>query len=256
MRLICRDISKTFPSARGVREVLKGISFSVEERQYACIVGPTGCGKTTLLRVIAGLLEPTCGSVAFESGKAGAIRMVFQESGVFPWMTALENVSFGVPDNIGDKKERLRLAMELLEKAGLKKSAHLYPGQMSVGMKKMTGLLRALASRPAVMLLDEPLSSIDIFAKEILKKEILMIWKEYGVTMIHVTHDIEEALFLADRIFIINGTPAELCQEFRVPFARPRDEAVADSPEFRILKKEIWGFLRPEVDRRIKEGAV
>ncbi|HAJ56355.1 MAG TPA: nitrate ABC transporter ATP-binding protein [Candidatus Omnitrophica bacterium] len=258
MRLVCRNISKSFTAQSKEARVLNGIDLSVSGREFVSIVGPSGCGKTTLLRIMAGLTEPTSGEVVCEDtgDGMGPIRMVFQDSGVFPWMNVVDNIAFGMQEPGLDRKDKNKRALELAEKVGIQKSALLYPHQLSVGMKKMVGLLRALASSPSVLLLDEPLSSIDIYVKEILRKEILTIWQDNPIAMVHVTHDIEEALALADRIFVISGVPGSICREFSVPLPRPRGSEALDSGILRSMKKEIWDIFKVEIERRVSKGII
>lgn len=252
MKVICRQVSKLFKSRNGDIQALENMSFQTEEREFLCIVGPSGCGKTTLLRIIAGLLEPTQGKVSYEGTKAQdgtATALVFQEHGVFPWMNVMDNVCFGLETRGISKPDRYRAARPLIEKVGLAAFAGNYPHQLSSGMKQRVGLARALVSGADILLMDEPFAALDAQMRLILQEQLLDIHKEYHKSVIYVTHDIEEAILLGDRIIVMTARPGRIKAEFKVNLNRPRNVNGQNASEFIKMKTEIWGKIKEEVER-------
>ena len=233
----------------GPLEVLRRVSFGVEAQEFVCLVGPSGCGKTTLLKVLAGLVHPYEGRVDFVGSHNGnpLTAMVFQDHGLFPWMTVMDNVTFGLDMRGMARVERERRALPLLERAGLARFVRSYPHELSIGMKQRAGLIRAFVTDPAVLLMDEPFASLDAQTKLILQDELLRILRDYPRPVVYVTHDIEEAILLGDRVLVMTARPGEVKAEFQVPFARPRALAVIQTPEFADLKGLIWRDLEAAV---------
>jgi NitT/TauT family transport system ATP-binding protein len=229
---------------------LKEVNFHVRDKEFVCIVGPSGCGKTTLLKLIADLLEPTSGQIFFsQSSQDGIYRsaLVFQEHGLFPWMTVLDNVAFGLEMRGKGKKERWDLSRPFIEKVGLSTFVNNYPHELSVGMRQRVGIARAFVSDSQILLMDEPFGSLDAQTKLILQEELLKIWKENQKCVIYITHDIEEALYLGDRALVMTARPGHIREEIQIPFIRPRDLSVKERPDFAGMKWQIWKILEEEV---------
>jgi NitT/TauT family transport system ATP-binding protein len=255
MKVNCHQVSKLFKSRNGDVLALENMSFQTEEQEFLCIVGPSGCGKTTLLRIIAGLLEPTKGSVRCEGEKAQdgpATALVFQEHGVFPWMNVIDNVCFGLETRGINKQDRYRAAMPLIEKIGLAAFTKSYPHQLSSGMKQRVGLARALVSGADILLMDEPFAALDAQMRLILQEQLLNIHREYHKSVIYVTHDIEEAILLGDRIIVMTARPGRIKAELKVSLGRPRNVNGQNASEFVKMKTEIWGQIKEEVEQGIE----
>lgn len=246
----CYQLGKVFEGRQGTVTALEEVTFSVAENEFVCIVGPSGCGKTTLLRLIDGLVQPTTGRIDFGREPAnGQLRsaMVFQEQGLFPWMTVLDNVAFGLEMQGMERRERRQQGMAFIEKVGLNGFAHNYPHELSGGMRQRVAIARAFLADPLILLMDEPLGSLDAQIKLLLQEELLQIWKENQKTIIYVTHDIEEAILLADRVLVMTGRPGRIRQEIQIPMKRPRDLTVQDHPNVIEIKWRIWKMLEDEV---------
>lgn len=213
-------ISHTFIENGKRLETLKHVSFEVRAGEFFSIVGPSGGGKSTLLRIIAGLVRPTHGTILLNTAK---LAMVFQNFAIFPWLTVRENIEFGLKMMNVPKSERMSIALEKLKEVGLTGFDKKYPKELSGGMRQRVGLARALAVNPEVLLMDEPFSSLDAFTAEKLRLDLLEIWRRYKMTIIMVTHSVEEALELSDRIIIMTKRPAVIKQILEVGLARPRD---------------------------------
>ncbi|SNQ59689.1 ABC transporter ATP-binding protein [Candidatus Methanoperedens nitratireducens] len=251
MRVLCRSVSKTFSSRNSPVEALRGISFELREKEFLCVLGPSGCGKTTLLKIVAGLLKPTSGKVVYSGEEsAGPLNtIVFQEYGIFPWMNVIDNVAFGLEMHGFPKKERYEISMEFIKKVGLGNCIKKYPHELSVGMKQRVGIARAFANNPDVLLMDEPFCSLDAQTRLILQGELLRIWKEHRRSVIFVTHDIEEAIMLADRVIILTSAPGKIKEEMEINLSRPRDFEITNTREFARLRMKIWETIKEEVLR-------
>ncbi|MFQ5924494.1 MAG: ABC transporter ATP-binding protein [Dehalococcoidia bacterium] len=252
MRVHCHQVSKLFKTRNGIIAALSNVSFRTEEQEFLCILGPSGCGKTTLLRVIAGLLEPTTGRISYEGTRSQddpATALVFQEHGIFPWMNVVDNVCFGLEMRGMAKRDRHRMAMPLIERMGLAGFIKNYPHQLSSGLKQRVGLARALVSGADMLLMDEPFAALDAQMRLVSQEQLLKIHKEYRKSVIYVTHDIEEAILLADRIILMTGRPGQIKDEIRVAFPRPRDLNSENASEFARMKMQIWSQIKEEVER-------
>ncbi|MEX0629691.1 MAG: ABC transporter ATP-binding protein [Chloroflexota bacterium] len=248
MRIEVDGISKTYQSQSETPiEVTNGLSFGVEDGEFLCIVGPSGCGKTTLLSLIAGLLRPDSGVVRF-LGKREADRpltaVVWQDYALIPWRTVIDNVSFGLELKGMPKVERYARGRAFLELMGITGFERKHPYQLSGGMKQRVGLARALTSDPEVLLMDEPFAAVDAQTRQILQGELLALWARDMKTVVFITHSIDEALLLGDRVIVLSGRPSLVLEEIRVPFARPRDAEVERDPRFADLKLHVWALLK------------
>jgi NitT/TauT family transport system ATP-binding protein len=249
-RVEVRGINKSFRHQLEDTDlkVLDDISLSFEEGTFTCVVGPSGCGKSTLLRVIDGLIPPDSGVVLIGGEQVREPSLdrgfVFQQFNLLPWRTVIANVEFGL-ENLGVKKEeRRRRDKEVLKLVDLEDFERYYPGQLSGGMQQRVGLARAFAVDPSILLMDEPFGSVDDQTRMLLQEELLGIWEKDQKTVVFVTHDIEEAIYLADRIVVMRARPSRVTRVIDVPFGRPRDEGVRGSPELARLKQEIWNELK------------
>jgi ABC-type nitrate/sulfonate/bicarbonate transport system ATPase subunit len=245
-----RDVSKSFPRQGdgGVLSVLNEVNLTLEERTFTCLVGPSGCGKSTLLRIVDGLLAPDAGEVRIGGEVVTAPSLdrgfVFQHFNLLPWRTVQGNVEFGL-ENLGVRKdERRAKASEILKLVDLEGFERYYPGQLSGGMQQRVGLARALAVDPSLLLMDEPFGSVDDQTRMLLQEELLTIWERDQTTVVFVTHDIEEALYLGDRVVVMRARPSRISRVIDVPFGRPRDDQVRGSPEMARIKQEIWDELK------------
>lgn len=255
MRINCHQVSKLFKTRNGNILALENMTLQTEEQEFVCILGPSGCGKTTLLRIIAGLLKPSAGRISYEGNKSQdgpSTALVFQEHGVFPWMKVIDNVCFGLENRGITKSDAYRMAMPLLEQIGLAGFVKNYPHQLSSGMKQRVGLARALISGADVLLMDEPFAALDAQMRLIMQEQLLDIYKEYRKSVIYVTHDIEEAIMLADRIILMTARPGQVKNEIKVRLARPRNVNGQNASEFIKMKTEIWGQIREEVEQVIR----
>jgi NitT/TauT family transport system ATP-binding protein len=219
----CDGIGHTFNGDRGSVEALENVSFSVGVNEFVCIVGPSGCGKSTLLRIIAGLETPTRGSVRFEAQPRVRGGLVVQENGTFPWMTVADNVAFGLKLGGIRKDERRARALVFLERVGLAGFADHYPHELSVGMRQRLGIGRAVVMDAPLLLMDEPFGALDAQTRRHMQNELLGIWAADRRTVIFVTHDIEEAVLLGDRVLVMSARPSSIVADIAVPLERPRN---------------------------------
>jgi NitT/TauT family transport system ATP-binding protein len=243
----CESLSLAFARRDGgVLLALENVSLSVADGVFVSIVGPSGCGKTTLLRLIAGLLAPSSGTVRF--GDAGAPRpgLVFQEHGVFPWMTVIDNVAFGLEMQGVPRDERRARAARFTERFGLGGFVQSFPHELSVGMRQRVGIARAFVTGSPVLLMDEPFGSLDAQTKLVLQEELLRIWREDRKVVVFVTHDIEEAVRLGDRVIVMSGRPGTIREELPVTSPRPRHLTHLDAPSLALVGR-IWDLLEQEV---------
>lgn len=248
------NLRKVFEVRGGGNVVaLNDVSFSVREGEFVCIVGPSGCGKTTLLKIIAGLERPTSGVVTLDgkpvSGPGRDRCMVFQEYALFPWRTVLKNITFGL-ENLGiPKEERLKIAKRYIELVGLRGFEDRYPHELSGGMKQRVGIARALAIEPEVLLMDEPFGSLDAQTRNMLQKELLEIWEKTQKTILFVTHSVDEAVFLADKIVVLSARPAVVKEILEVDLSRMRDRT---SQEFNEVRSKVLRILQEEAQKAME----
>ncbi|AXL49546.1 ABC transporter [Paraburkholderia caffeinilytica] len=244
-----RDLDKRFKSPQGECTALNGISFKTHRREFVCVIGPSGCGKSTLIRILAGLERQTSGSALLDGKPVegpGADRgMVFQGYTLFPWLTVKKNVMFGLKMNGHSSLHAERDALQWLDLVGLTKFANAYPHQLSGGMKQRVAIARALANRPRILLMDEPFGALDAQTRAKMQTHLLDIWRNIDVTVLFITHDLDEAIFLADRILVLKANPGEVQELIEVPVPRPRDYSQATSPEFLATKARLEALIHP-----------
>lgn len=244
-------VSKRFPHNGDYIDVLKDVSFGVKEGEFVVILGPSGCGKTTLLKIIAGIVEPTMGYLTVGnrtvSGPSSNIAMVFQEFVLLPWKTVLENVELGLKiQGIEDRSRRLGAAKGWIDDVGLEGFGDAYPHELSGGMKQRVGLARALAVNPTVLLMDEPFGSLDAQTRDRLQTDLIRLWQEERQTVVFVTHDIDEAIYLGDRVLVLSDKPSTISANVDVDIERPRWQRrveVEQSDEFGRIKRRLRSEL-------------
>ena len=252
-KVIVRDVERTFDVRRRAFRALDGVTLDVRRNEFLCIVGPSGCGKSTLLRMLGNLEKPSSGllQIHHESAQRPLSAMIFQEESVFPWMTVAQNAAYGVKiTGTWRGQESQRRVDELLEKAGLSRFRDFYPHQLSGGMKQRLSLVRAWATSPELLLLDEPFAALDEQNKALLQQELVKLWEEYRSTVVFITHSLEEAVLLGDRVAVMTSAPGRIKEVVSVPFERPRALAsLRRSGEFNQLVTGLWESLREEVER-------
>jgi len=243
-------VGKTFATNSIYIKALENVNLSIYQGEFLCIVGPSGCGKTTLLRILAGLEEHSEGKVIIKRNvpEKPLNSMVFQGDSLFPWMNIIENVSYGLRMQGKGKKERYRIAEKYLTKIGLKGYEKAYPYQLSGGMKQRVSVARAFASDPEILLMDEPFGALDEQNKILLQQELLKIWEETRKTTIFITHSIDEALILGDRVIVMTSVPGRVKVTVDVKLPRPRDfSEIRSNSTFIGLYQSVWKELREEV---------
>ena len=254
--LSIKEVTKTFSARRNavVEKViaLAPLDLAIEEGEFVAIVGPSGCGKSTLLRIIDGLQPADEGEVRIRgeivTGPGPDRGMVFQHHNLMPWRTVRRNVEYGLENQKLKKESRQSIAMEWLAKVDLDGFADFHPNQLSGGMQQRVGLARALAINPDILLMDEPFGALDAQTRIQLQDELERLWRSARKTVVFVTHDIEEALYLADRVVVMSARPGRIVEDIKVPFPRPRTDELRGDSEFGELKSRIWNLLRSTDD--------
>jgi NitT/TauT family transport system ATP-binding protein len=244
--------------AYGDKEVFRDLTFDVAEGEIVSIVGPSGCGKTTLLRCVVGLITPTRGSVSINEQRVLAptegVAMVFQHFGLFPWKTVAANVAYGLTVQGISRRASAPKVQELINLVGLQGFEKSYPHQLSGGMQQRAGLARALAIEPSVLVMDEPFASLDAQTRDILQLEVLRIWESRPTAMMFVTHSIDEAVLMGDRVVILSGRPSQIFDIVDVGIPRPRDRATVDTDRFRIVRDYVWKAVMKDSNRLTSES--
>ncbi|MFH5253866.1 ABC transporter ATP-binding protein [Burkholderia semiarida] len=245
-----QHIGKRFTTPQGECVALDDISFRTHRREFVCVIGPSGCGKSTLIRILAGLDAQTSGDVLLDGKPVdgpGADRgMVFQGYTLFPWLTVKKNVMFGLRMNGSSSGVAEREALQWLDLVGLTRFADVYPHQLSGGMKQRVAIARALANRPRILLMDEPFGALDAQTRARMQTHLLDIWRNIDVTILFITHDLDEAIFLADRILVLKANPGGVQELIEVPVPRPRDYSQVNTPEFIATKARLEALIHPK----------
>jgi len=240
-----RDLNQSFSKDDGTRlVVLDHLNFEVRDKEFVCILGSSGCGKTTLLRLIAGLDEAQAGTIFLDGvemkGTNPKVGMVFQEYSLFPWRTVIDNIAFGLEMQGMAKEERYRIAEHYLDLVSLTQFRDSYPSELSGGMRQRVAVARALALDPVLLLMDEPFGALDAQTRNMLQKELLDIWEKTRKTIVFITHSVDEAVFLSDRIIVLTPRPGRICRIFEVQLPRPRDRT---SVEFAQVRREVLDLI-------------
>jgi NitT/TauT family transport system ATP-binding protein len=256
-----RHATKRFAGAGGrPHTAVRDLNLTVEAGEFVAVVGPTGCGKSTTLSLVSGLEPASDGEVEVDGrpvrGIPEGVGYMFQTDAVMPWRSVLDNVAAGPRYRGADKEEARKQAMVWVERVGLAKFAKYYPHQLSGGMRKRVALAQTLVNEPRIMLMDEPFSALDVQTRALMQDELLRLWQGTGAAVVFVTHDLEEAIALADRVVVMTSSPATVKAEFAVPLPRPRDvEEIRMTPAFVAAYREIWDSLREEVARSREEAS-
>jgi NitT/TauT family transport system ATP-binding protein len=248
-----RNVTKTYGSGAKATHAIADVSFSVDDREFVCVVGPSGCGKTTLLKCVGGLLRPTSGQVLLRGKQVTAppeeMALVFQEYGrsLMPWSSVRNNVLLPLRHKSLGRKERRSLVEEALDAVGLTRFIDHYPWQLSGGMQQRVAIARALAYQPSILLMDEPFASVDAQTRGELEDLVLRVREEFAVTILFVTHDIDESVYLSDRVVVLTHAPTEVKEQIDVDLPFPRDQiATKELPEFTHLRGHVYRLIRRE----------
>jgi len=248
-----RDVEHVYESDFSSVPALARISLTVGDGEFVALLGPSGCGKSSLLRIVAQLLHPTAGSVEISSS-AGSddgrpkTALVFQEYALFPWRTVLDNVAFPLEMRAMQRREALTRAADVLKRVGLQSFARAYPHQLSGGMRQRVGIARALAAEPEVLLMDEPFGALDAQTRTVLQEELLRVWESERKTVLYVTHSIDEAVYMSDRIVLFSARPGRVKAQYPVDLPRPRRIEMRGWNAYTKLSLEIWSALKDEVE--------
>ena len=256
--LEAKDIVKDFAESDGSpRRVLDGISFGVKRREFLSIIGPSGCGKSTLIRIAAGLETVTSGHFLLDgkkvSGTSAERGMVFQQYTLFPCLSVKQNVMFGLISSGYGSNDAEESALQWLQIVGLEKYAEYYPKQLSGGMQQRVAIARALAPQPRVLLMDEPFGALDAQTRSQMQKYLLEVWKNIDITILFVTHDLDEAVFLSDRILTLQANPGKVKELVTVDVPRPRTEESLFLPEFKTLRSHVEDLIHPVSEKKPEE---
>jgi NitT/TauT family transport system ATP-binding protein len=247
------DVSVAFGAGAAAVTVLSHISLKVKKGEFLVLLGPSGCGKSTLLRLFSGHLAPASGSVSFNGRRCN---MVFQEHGLYPWMSVVDNVAFGLRIRGIAKKERRARALQEIRAVGLEEFALKYPSQLSGGMKQRANIARAFSNDPDLILMDEPYAALDVQTRRLMQEQLLELLARDNRTVIFVTHSIEEALLLGDRIVVMAARPGRIRREIQVPFGHVRDlHTLRGKAEFNEMSEAIWEMISAEVKESFRKGA-
>ncbi|WP_218016844.1 ABC transporter ATP-binding protein [Sphingomonas mali] len=239
-----------YPTLEGEVEAVHNVSLHVRPGEFVSILGPSGCGKSTLLNALAGFLTPSSGSVTVDDepirGPGADRGMIFQHYSLFPWMTVRQNVEFGLKMKGKDRSTRALAARTLLGLTGLSDFEDQYPDRLSGGMKQRVGIVRALATGPRILLLDEPFGALDAQTRLIMQQILTNIWQQLKISVLFVTHDIDEAIFLSDRVYVMSAKPGGIKAEVRIELDRPREPSISNTAEFVALRARLMQLIREE----------
>ncbi|WP_406414110.1 ABC transporter ATP-binding protein [Streptomyces sp. NBC_01614] len=244
--LRANDLTRAFGRTPHTVHALGPLDLTVTPGEFVCVVGPSGCGKSTLLRIAAGLLRPSTGTLEIRTSSSRPAAMIFQDYGIYDWKSVRANVRFGLDIQRVPRREANARADDWLARMGLSDFAAAYPATLSGGMRQRVAIARALAVEPELLLMDEPFAALDAQLRTILQDELLDITQSLRTTTLFITHSLEEAIVLGDRVLVMSARPGRIIAEHRPPFARPRTGDIRATPEFTALKSELWDLLRKE----------
>ena len=257
MRVVIDQVGKQYAGPDGSPVIaLENVCLSIEQEEFVVLVGPSGCGKSTLLNMVGGLLAPTTGRIVVEGlteDRDPSVGMVFQEVGLFPWRTVESNIGFGLEESAlsaEERQERIQRHIELVGLSGFEKS---YPHQLSGGMRQRAGIARTLVTQPDLLLMDEPFSALDAQTRTLMQEELLRIWEMHRLSTLYVTHNIQEAVYLADRIVVLSRRPGRVTSILQIELPRRGRDAVEHSARFNFYCDHIWGLIRKDAEDALRE---
>jgi NitT/TauT family transport system ATP-binding protein len=257
MRVLIDHISKVYIDRQGeVTEALRDIHFDIGENEFVVVVGPSGCGKSTLLNIIAGLLSSTSGQIIFEGVRKDSrplTAVVFQDFALFPWRTVLKNIVYGLEERGLQKAEQLEIAKKYITMVGLQGFENKYPHQLSGGMKQRVSIARALANDPLLLLMDEPFSALDAQTRTLMQYELSRIWEETQKSFLYITHHIQEAVFLGDRVVVLSKRPGQILDIVQIGLPRPRGEHLIINKKYLEYVDVIWGYIKNQARESLEE---
>jgi NitT/TauT family transport system ATP-binding protein len=257
MKLVIEHVSKVYMDRRGeATEALRDIHFEIGEKEFVVVVGPSGCGKSTLLNIIAGLLSSTSGQVIFEGIQTDSrphTAIVFQDLALFPWRTVLKNIVYGLEERGLKHKDQLEIARKYINLVGLHGFEDKYPHQLSGGMKQRVSIARALANDPMLLLMDEPFSALDAQTRTLMQFELSRIWEETQKSLLYITHNIQEAVFLGDRVVVLSRRPGRVLDVVKVDLPRPRGARLTVEKKYLEYVNEIWNHIEMEAKKALEE---
>ncbi|MCM3584274.1 ABC transporter ATP-binding protein [Mesobacillus maritimus] len=257
MKVVIENVEKKFvDSKKNETLALEDINFTINEQEFVVLVGPSGCGKSTLLNIVGGLLSPTKGQVYFEGSnddKEPTLGIVFQDIALFPWRNVLENVTFGLEERGVPKKERAKKGQHYIDMVGLTGFENAFPKQLSGGMKQRAGIARALAVEPDLLLMDEPFSALDAQTRTIMQEELLTIWNRTKLSTLYVTHNIQEAVYLADRVIVLSRHPGHIKKIIQIDLPKIGRDQDKYRQQFEKYADDIWQLIRHDAEEALKE---
>ncbi len=257
MKVLIDHISKVYIDRQGEStEALRDIHFAIEENEFVVVVGPSGCGKSTLLNIIAGLLSSTSGQVIFEGTQADSrphTAVVFQDFALFPWRTVLKNIVYGLEERGVKRQEQFEIAKRYITLVGLQGFENKYPHQLSGGMKQRVSIARALANDPLLLLMDEPFSALDAQIRTLMQYELSRIWEETHKSLLYITHNIQEAVFLGDRVVVLSRRPGRILDIIKINLPRPRGEHLTLEKRYLEYVDAIWGHIKKQAKEAMEE---
>jgi NitT/TauT family transport system ATP-binding protein len=257
MKVLIDHISKVYIDRQGeVTEALRDIHFDIGENEFVAVVGPSGCGKSTLLNIIAGLLSSTSGQIVFEGAPTDSrplTAVVFQDFALFPWRTVLKNIVYGLEERGLHKAEQLEIAKKYITMVGLQGFENKYPHQLSGGMKQRVSIARALANDPLLLLMDEPFSALDAQTRTLMQYELSRIWEETKKSFLYITHHIQEAVFLGDRVVVLSKRPGRILDIVQINLPRPREEHVILDKKYLGYIDVIWRYIKNQARESLEE---
>lgn len=258
MKIVVENVSKCYTGPKGESlTALDDINLSIEEEEFVVLVGPSGCGKSTLLNMVGGLLSPTNGSIYVDGlteDRDPSVGIVFQEIALFPWRTVEENIAFGLEELGIAASERNRRLKHYTALVGLAGFEHSYPHQLSGGMRQRVGIARALAIEPDLLLMDEPFSALDAQTRTLMQEELLAIWDKTRLSTLYVTHNIQEAVYLADRVIVLSRRPGRIIRVLPIDLPKRDRGAAEHSAKFTAYVDEIWGMIKKDAQDALREG--
>ena len=257
MKVLIDHISKVYIDRQGeVTEALRDIHFDIGDNEFVVVVGPSGCGKSTLLNIIAGLLSSSSGQIIFEGSRTDSrplTAVVFQDFALFPWRTVLKNIVYGLEERGLQKAEQMEIAKKYITMVGLQGFENKYPHQLSGGMKQRVSIARALANDPLLLLMDEPFSALDAQTRTLMQYELSRIWEETQKSFLYITHHIQEAVFLGDRVVVLSKRPGRILDIVQIGLPRPRGEHLIIDKKYLEYVDVIWGYIKNQVRESLEE---